>query len=134
MTPRDLGLPAAPVRQYSDSLLEEQLGLDASDIKGTGEGGIITDDDMHWCRILATRRKGWAFTSLSNLVAFLSVLENLRVAILPGRSGLDIQRLSSDISSPHRDSAGGKLRTVVGTNVIGHTPDHHQLGQGLDNV
>lgn len=62
------------------------------------------------------------------------VVEAFVVAILPWRSGLDLERLHADPAQPVTDGMGGELGTIVATDVIGRAVPLEQLGEDSKDV
>lgn len=61
-------------------------------------------------------------------------VEGLAVTVLPGTSGLDVQRLGTKSGEPPADDLGGHLGAVVGTDVFGDPPGEHHVGHCLDDA
>lgn len=71
--------------------------------------------------------------SVQQLVSELAV-EGFVVTILPWRSGLDVERLHTDPAQPVADGMGGKLRAIVGSDMIGWTVTLEQVRQDGQHV
>src|SRR5205085_2208479 len=71
--------------------------------------------------------------SIEQLVPELAVIA-LHVAVLPGTPRLDEERLDTDPLQPLPHNLGGKLRTVVAPQVLGHASGDEEPGQLLQHV
>ena len=71
--------------------------------------------------------------SIEQFIAQFPV-EGFAVAVLPGASGCDVQRLSSEFCEPAAHDLCRHLRAVIGPDVFRHASGEHHIGHGLDDA
>jgi hypothetical protein len=63
-----------------------------------------------------------------------SAVEALGEAVLPGATGLDVERRDADAIEPSSKLVGNELRTVVAADVLRHATHGEELREGIDHV
>jgi len=71
--------------------------------------------------------------SVEQFITQFSV-EGFAVAILPGATGFDIQRLRSEFCEPAAHDLGCHLRAIVRADVFRHAFGEHHIRHGLDDA
>src|SRR5262249_8624506 len=71
--------------------------------------------------------------AIEQLIAEASV-EALDVAVLPKPAPLDVGGLGADSRDPFLHGLGDELRSVVGPDVSGNTPQDEEIGQDVDHI
>src|SRR5689334_3695090 len=61
-------------------------------------------------------------------------VEGFAVAVLPRTTWLDVKGLRAYGLQPCAQRLGSKFRTVIGANMLRHTPQQHKVGQSLDHL
>jgi len=78
-------------------------------------------------------QRGVENLAVEELVTELPI-EGFHIPILPGRSGLDEERVDADAGEPLAHHRRGEFRPIVGADVRGHSALDEEVGQAVQHV